>query len=168
MNHGAVKVTEDLNLHVARMLDDPDFWQYLGNTLFLMMSIPFAIAGSLVAAILLSQDTDGGSGWVRRRLIASAGLVFGVSCLVLAGAGVSAVTILIVGLAGAILLGGTTGGWGAMKEQYQKAGRVGSRRWMTRHISRAVQLVGWQCSGRCQGRVSYTLLPMAWVSSCPP
>ncbi len=94
----------------SRMLDDPDFWQYLGNTLFLMMSIPFAIAGSLVAAILLSQDTDGGSGWVRRRLIASAGLVFGVSCLVLAGAGVSAVTILIVGLAGAILLGGTTGG----------------------------------------------------------
>ena len=63
----------------SRMLDDPDFWQYLGNTLFLMMSIPFAIAGSLVAAILLSQDTDGGSGWVRRRLIASAGHDFGVS-----------------------------------------------------------------------------------------
>ena len=94
----------------SRMLEDPDFWQYLGNTLFLMMSIPFAIAGSLVAAILLSQDTDGGSNWVRQRLMAGAGLVLGVSCLVLAGAGSSAVTILIVGLAGAILLGGTTGG----------------------------------------------------------
>ena len=40
-----------------------------------------------------------------------------------------------------------------MKEQYQKAGRVGSRRWMARLISRTVQFVGWQCSGRCQGRV---------------
>jgi multiple sugar transport system permease protein len=94
----------------SRMLGDPDFWQYLGNTLFLMMSIPFAIAGSLVAAILLSQDTAGGSGWVHRRLIAGAGLIFGVSCLVLVGAGASAVTILIVGLAGSILLGGTAGG----------------------------------------------------------
>jgi multiple sugar transport system permease protein len=94
----------------SRMLQDPDFWQYLGNTLFLMMSIPFSIAGSLVAAILLSQDTDGGSNWVRKRLIATAGLIFGVSCLVLAGAGLSATVVLVTGLAGAILMGGTLGG----------------------------------------------------------
>lgn len=94
----------------SRMLGDPDFWQYLGNTLFLMMSIPFSIAGSLLAAILLSQDTDGGSNWVRKRLIATAGLIFGVSCLVLAGAGSSATVVLVTGLAGAILMGGTLGG----------------------------------------------------------
>ena len=27
-----------------RLFKDPDFWKYLGNTLFLMMGIPFAIA----------------------------------------------------------------------------------------------------------------------------
>ncbi|MEE2659912.1 MAG: sugar ABC transporter permease [Candidatus Latescibacterota bacterium] len=94
----------------SRMLNDPDFWQYLINTLFLMISIPFSIAGSLFAAILLSKDTDGGNNWVRKRLIAGAALVFGVSCLVLAGAGSSAIVLLIVGLAGAIMVGGTLGG----------------------------------------------------------
>ncbi len=94
----------------SRMLEDPDFWQYLGNTLFLMMSIPFSIAGSLGAAILLSQDTGGGSNWVKKRLVATAGLVFGLSCLLMAGADSSAMTILIGGLAGLILVGGTLGG----------------------------------------------------------
>lgn len=94
----------------TRLLGDPDFWQYLGNTLFLMMAIPFSIAGSLFAAILLSQDMRGGSRWVWKRLIATAGLIFGLGCLVLAGAGSSAMTILVVGLAGLILVGGVLGG----------------------------------------------------------
>ena len=81
----------------SRMLEDPDFWQYLGNTLFLMMSIPFSIAGSLGAAILLSQDTGGGSNWVKKRLVATAGLVFGLSCLLMAGADSSAMTITSLG-----------------------------------------------------------------------
>ena len=94
----------------TRLLEDPDFWQYLGNTLFLMMAIPFSIAGSLFAAILLSQDMRGGNNWIWKRLIATAGLIFGLICLVLAGAGSSAMTILVVGLAGLILVGGTLGG----------------------------------------------------------
>lgn len=94
----------------VRLFKDPDFWKYLGNTLFLMMGIPFAIAGSLFAAILLSKDTRGGNDWVWKRLIASAGLIFGLSCLVMVGAGVSAMTLLVVGMAGLILVGGTLGG----------------------------------------------------------
>src|SRR5690606_23100024 len=38
------------------LIDNPDFWKFLGNTLFLMMGIPLSIIGSLLAAILLSQD----------------------------------------------------------------------------------------------------------------
>ncbi|MBN98690.1 MAG: hypothetical protein CME16_05500 [Gemmatimonadetes bacterium] len=94
----------------VRLFDDPDFWQYLGNTLFLMMAIPFSIAGSLLAAIFLSQDMRGGSNWVWQRLIASAGLIFGLGCLVAAGAGVSAMILLVGGLASLILVGGTLGG----------------------------------------------------------
>ena len=94
----------------ARLLHEPDFWKYLGNTLFLMMAIPFGIAGSLCAALLLSQDTSGGSKWVYKWLIATAGLVFGMGCLVLVGTGASAMTIFICGLAGLVLVGGTAGG----------------------------------------------------------
>lgn len=35
---------------------DPRFWQYLYNTLFLMLGIPPSIAGSLALAMLLNQD----------------------------------------------------------------------------------------------------------------
>lgn len=93
-----------------RLFKDPDFWKYLGNTLFLMMGIPFAIAGSLLAAILLSKDTRGGNDWVWKRLVASAGLIFGLSCLVMVGAGASAMTLLVGGMAGLIIVGGTLGG----------------------------------------------------------
>lgn len=35
--------------------NDPDFWQYLGNTLFLMLVIPINMAGSMFLAIVLNQ-----------------------------------------------------------------------------------------------------------------
>ena len=94
----------------TRLLSEPDFWKFLGNTLFLMLATPFGIAGSLLAAILLSKNLRGGSRWVWTRLIATAALVCGLGCMVLAGAGASAMTILIGGLAGAILIVGTLGG----------------------------------------------------------
>ena len=57
----------------TRLFKDPDFWKYLGNTLFLMMGIPFSIAGSLFAAILLVSILhfwyDGFIWSVRRRQI---------------------------------------------------------------------------------------------------
>ena len=94
----------------TRLLSEPDFWQFLGNTLFLMLATPFGIAGSLLAAILLSKDLRGGSRQVWARLVAGALLVGGVGCLLLTGAGVSAMTILVGGLAGAILIAGALGG----------------------------------------------------------
>jgi|UniRef100_UPI00404AA6DD multiple sugar transport system permease protein len=38
-----------------RLFSHPKFWQYLGNTFFLMLGLPFAIAGSLGAALLLTR-----------------------------------------------------------------------------------------------------------------
>ena len=34
-----------------QLFSHPKFWQYLGNTFFLMLGLPFAIAGSLGAAL---------------------------------------------------------------------------------------------------------------------
>lgn len=39
--------------------NDPQFWKYLWNTVFLMLSLPFNIAGSLFLAILLNQKIRG-------------------------------------------------------------------------------------------------------------
>ena len=57
---------------------DPRFWQYLYNTLFLMMGIPFSIAGSLGLAMLLSDHLPLGP--ARNRAIGS------VLCLLCGGA----------------------------------------------------------------------------------
>jgi hypothetical protein len=35
---------------------DPRFWQFFGNTVYLMLGIPFSIAGSLALALLLNDD----------------------------------------------------------------------------------------------------------------
>ena len=43
----------------TRLFNEPDFFTFLGNTLFFMMGIPFAVAGSLMAAIFLSQELRG-------------------------------------------------------------------------------------------------------------
>lgn len=37
------------------LLQHPSFWHFLGNTFFLMLGLPFAVAGSLGAALLLSR-----------------------------------------------------------------------------------------------------------------
>ena len=38
---------------------DPYFWQYLANTLFLMLNIPLSMMGSLLLAVLLNRDLPG-------------------------------------------------------------------------------------------------------------
>ena len=40
---------------------DPYFWQYLGNTLFLMLNIPFSMAGALILAVMLNKKLKGAS-----------------------------------------------------------------------------------------------------------
>ncbi|MBN2449605.1 MAG: sugar ABC transporter permease [Lentisphaeria bacterium] len=93
-----------------RLLRDGEFYQYLGNTLFLMMNIPLAIAGSLGAALLLSKDMRGGSPRVRHWLIVSAALLLSVAALCLVGLHAGAFVILLSGLAGLMLFGGVLGG----------------------------------------------------------
>ncbi|MCE5321752.1 sugar ABC transporter permease [bacterium] len=39
--------------------NDPFFWQYLYNTVFLMMGIPLGMAGSLILALMLNQKIKG-------------------------------------------------------------------------------------------------------------
>ncbi len=43
----------------TKLLNDQDFWLYFINTVYLMMGIPFAIAGSLFLAIILGQKLRG-------------------------------------------------------------------------------------------------------------
>src|SRR5262245_57935859 len=42
-----------------KLTSDPEFWLYFINTIYLMLGIPVAIAGSLLLAILLSQRLRG-------------------------------------------------------------------------------------------------------------
>ena len=93
-----------------RLALERDFWQYLGNTLFLMMAIPFGIAGSLGAALLLNRNMGREDRQVWVRLLLLALLVASSLALVALGAGASAMTVLLCGLAGGILLVGTLGG----------------------------------------------------------
>jgi multiple sugar transport system permease protein len=66
---------------------DARFWQYFYNTLYLMIGIPFSIAGSLAAALILNEDIDIGS--KRMRLFGAGGCVIGgiVTLLALASGG---------------------------------------------------------------------------------
>lgn len=94
----------------TRLLSDSDSYKYLGNTLFLMMGIPFGISGALISALLLSRDLRGGSRKTAAMLIVTALMVCSCIMLVLVGAGASAMTILICGLGCLFLFGGTIGG----------------------------------------------------------
>lgn len=96
--------------HFQRAFGEPRFWKSLGNTLFFMMGIPFGIAGSLLAAILLSQNLRGGNRKNGAIIFAGAGLVAGAVMLTLAGLGATAMTMLVVGVAGVLLVGGAAGG----------------------------------------------------------
>ena len=94
----------------VRLLSEPNSYKYLGNTLFLMMNIPFTIAGSLFCAILLSKDLRGGGKKASLMLIATATLVAGCIMLTVVGMGSSAMTILVCGLGCTFLVGGSVGG----------------------------------------------------------
>lgn len=93
-----------------RLITGGDFRRYLGNTLFLMMVIPFGIAGSLMAAILLSQDRGGGSRRIWASVVVASVLVAALGILMVLGAQATAMTILIAGVAGVILVIGSLGG----------------------------------------------------------
>ncbi len=93
-----------------RLFQEGDFFRYLGNTLFLMMGIPFSIAGSLFAATLLIKDTRGGDKVVWGWLIAGIVLVGSVAMLTVVGMGQTGMIILLTGVACGIGVIGVTGG----------------------------------------------------------
>lgn len=92
------------------LLDQPRFWQYFGNTLFLMMGIPFSIAGSLAAALLLDRDFGEGNRRVRGMILAGAVLAGACLVLVVTGFGLSAIWLLLAVMATGILILGALGG----------------------------------------------------------
>ncbi len=94
----------------VRLFTEADFVRFLGNTLFLMMGIPFAVAGSLIAAILLSKDTRAGGGRTFLWLIAASALIASCALLTVIGMGTSAMIILVTGLGCGMLALGLTGG----------------------------------------------------------
>ncbi len=105
---------EPLHFHAAgnfvRLFSDLDFWRYLGNTLFLMLGVPFGIAASLVAALLLNRQPGGAPHRRRGPLLAAGALAAATALLVAIGAAGSALAILLTGLAGAVLLSGIVAG----------------------------------------------------------
>lgn len=95
----------------ARLFQSSDFWHYLGNTFFLMMGLPFAIAGSLGAALLLSR-TQKGRQLIKPAMVAAALMlaasVFGMWWLGVASSGI---WLLFAVLAATTILAGVfTGG----------------------------------------------------------
>jgi multiple sugar transport system permease protein len=94
-----------------RLLGDPQFWRDLGNTFYLMLGLPFAMAGSLGAALLLTRVS-------RRRSAVGPALVAATLVLIASGLGLlwggmaeSGVWFLFGLLAASVLLAGVlTGG----------------------------------------------------------
>lgn len=94
----------------VRLFTHPQFYQYLGNTLFLMIGIPFAIAGSLGAALLLTRNFGKGRAGMRIGLLIAGGIL-GICCMVLVlGLGAPSVFLLLGLLAVTLLFGGIWGG----------------------------------------------------------
>ena len=94
----------------VRLLTQDNFWRFLGNTLFIMMGIPFSVAGSLLLAILLTRDLRGGSRPVFLSLLAAFALFASVVLLTILGAGTTAMTLLLTGVGCGILVFGMMGG----------------------------------------------------------
>lgn len=97
------------------LFKEPDFPKYLGNTLFLMINIPIAIAGSLCAALLLVKDTRGGNNKIWSVAVCAGVLTAGVLMLFIAGAHAAAMMIVLAGILGVFLVGGTLGGVSAYR-----------------------------------------------------
>ncbi len=93
----------------VKLFTDPDFGQYFGNTFFLMIGMPFGVAGSLCAALLLNIEFKGGRR-IFTTMIITAVMVASLLILLTLGLGGSGMTILMMSLIGVILIIGSIGG----------------------------------------------------------
>ncbi|MFZ4735227.1 MAG: carbohydrate ABC transporter permease [Bradymonadia bacterium] len=97
------------------LLREDEFLRYLGNTLVMMVGIPFGMAGSLGAALLLNTPLNGTTrGDHRSVLLACIGIsvvsVLSSALLVTLGLGGSALTIVVCSFGALLLVGGAAGG----------------------------------------------------------
>lgn len=106
--------TDPLNFvglgNFIQLANDPDFWQALGNTFFFMMGLPFAVMGSLCAALILTRATTRPKSNKVAIIIASS--VMGISALVLllGGFDFGILTLIFIALACTIFMGGILSG----------------------------------------------------------
>ena len=95
----------------ARLFSDSQFWRDLGNTLFLTMGLPFAIAGSLIAALLLTRVSKGRAAKGPALVVATVVLIASGVVLLLGGMAQQGVFVLFGTMAAAVLVAGVlTGG----------------------------------------------------------
>lgn len=85
--------------------EDTQFWRYLVNTLYLMLGLPVAIAGSLLLAILLAKPINIANRRTHRRLALAALLAAGIGAAMLWQAGRYDLALLTL-LAAFIIVGG--------------------------------------------------------------
>lgn len=90
-----------------KMFNHPDFYRFLGNTLFLMIGIPFGIAGSLFLAVMLTKDLHAGGGRNKLFLVSGTLLIFGIILLLLFGFYFSAIIIFITTVFSILFVCGT-------------------------------------------------------------
>lgn len=100
----------------ARLLSEPDFYRFLGNTLFFLLGLPVSIAASLGVAILLSRDLRGSKRGAWRRLVILGAML---ALTMLVGSTIyalrssdpnAAMLLLLAGVVSLIVIGGTVGG----------------------------------------------------------
>ncbi|NRA36777.1 MAG: sugar ABC transporter permease, partial [Planctomycetes bacterium] len=92
---------------------DPDFMRYLGNTLIMMVGIPFGMIGSLLAAMLLSSSLKGENKGDGKLILTVSIILTGVMllstvALMLAGMKDTAIMLVIISFVGVMLIGGST------------------------------------------------------------
>ncbi|MCF7686966.1 MAG: sugar ABC transporter permease [Cephaloticoccus sp.] len=94
----------------GRLFTHPDFYRYLGNTLFLMMGLPVSIAGSLGAALLLTRAGQGRAARRKAGVLAGGVLVASAGVLLLGGFDQHGIWLMFGLLACTVLVGGVLSG----------------------------------------------------------
>ncbi len=97
------------------LFTENNFIDYLNNTLIMMIGIPFGMAGSLCAALLLSAQLKGRTAGDAKSIFLVAGvttvlMLVGTSVLMLSGMMQTAIIMVVVSLLGMLYLGGSLTG----------------------------------------------------------
>ena len=74
----------------TELFRDPDFFRFLGNTLFFMAGMPFGIAGSLFAALMLDQNLKWRSNKTAVSILGCIAVVFSISIMMMLNLGTGA------------------------------------------------------------------------------